>query len=76
MRSYWNRPRIVVFYSPGVGGGYEELKAEVIINFNGMCLVRAAGESAWWMGQLHDGDKSIVCWGQYGADLERAIRAL
>ena len=54
----------------------DELKAELILNFNGMCLVRAVGDPAWWMGQLKQSDGSIVCWSQYGTDLQRAIEAL
>ena len=49
----------------------DELRAELIINFSGMCLVRTVGDPAWWMGQLHQNDESIVCWGQYGTDLAR-----
>jgi hypothetical protein len=54
----------------------DELKAQLILNFGGMCLVRALGDPAWWMGQLNQSDGSIVCWSQYGTDLERAIQAL
>jgi len=54
----------------------DELRAELIINFSGMCLVRTVGDPAWWMGQLHQNGESIVCWGHYGTDLARAIDAL
>ncbi len=52
-----------------------ELEPEVIINCGGLYLVLDRGDGEWHMGQM-DGDETIVCWASYGADLERAIRAL
>ena len=59
--------------------GYEVLDPSVILSFSGLCLclVRAAGSAGgWWMGHLDADDGSIACWGDYGPDLEDAIRAL
>jgi hypothetical protein len=54
---------------------YQELQPEVIISFGGQCLLRAAGDPSWWMGQI-DENGSIVCSGQYGEDLGEAIKGL
>ncbi|MGV9270460.1 hypothetical protein ACWDRR_38135 [Kitasatospora sp. NPDC003701] len=54
---------------------YETLSPEVIIDFHGLCLVRAAGDDDWYMGEL-DSDGSVVCWSSYGSDLGDAIRGL
>lgn len=62
----------VVSYNP-VARDYAGLDAEVIIHLGGYCLLRTAGETSWWMGQLDKADGSIVCWGQYGDDLADAI---
>jgi hypothetical protein len=51
------------------------LDLEVIINFGGLCLVRARGEDGWYMGQIAS-DGSITCWGDYGPDLAKAIESL
>ena len=55
---------------------YQELQPDVIISFAGQCLLRSFGDPSWWMGEVDKTDGSIVCWGQYGEDLEQAIRAL
>jgi hypothetical protein len=52
----------------------ERVEPEVVIRFDYLVLVRAAGDPDWYMGQVHDGE--VVCWGGYGPDLEAAIRAL
>jgi hypothetical protein len=54
---------------------YEELPPEVIIGFQGLCLVRAKGDDDWYMGQV-DPDGSVICWSSYGSDLGEAIRSL
>ncbi|HZL04379.1 MAG TPA: hypothetical protein VFE45_02980 [Coriobacteriia bacterium] len=57
----------------------ELLNPSVILSFSGLCLclVRPQGSAVgWWMGQLDADDGSIACWGDYGPDLEDAIRAL
>jgi hypothetical protein len=55
---------------------YQEIQPEVIISFRGQCLLRQSGDLSWWMGEVDKADGSIVCWGQYGEDLEQAIRGL
>jgi hypothetical protein len=55
---------------------YQELHPDVIISFAGQCLLRSSGDPSWWMGEVDKTDGSIVCWGQYGDDLEEAIRNL
>lgn len=58
---------------------YQVLRASAILSFSGLCLclVSAPGEpDEWWMGQLDSSDGSIVCWSDYGPDLEAAIRGL
>lgn len=54
---------------------YETLRAEFIIGFHELCLVRAKDDKDWYMGQL-DSDGSVICWASYGADLGEAIRNL
>jgi hypothetical protein len=55
---------------------YRELRAAVVIDVSGQCLVREAGEDAWWMDGLDPSDGTIVCWGSYGDDLDQAMQAL
>ncbi|MFD8756875.1 hypothetical protein ACFV0O_38740 [Kitasatospora sp. NPDC059577] len=54
---------------------YEVLPSEVIIDFQGLCLVRAKGDDDWYMGEI-DSDGSVICWSSYGSDLGEAIRSL
>jgi transposase len=54
---------------------YHELGPEVILRFNGNCLIREPGDPEWAMGQIAP-DGTITCWGYYGDDLADAIRAL
>ncbi|MEV0535434.1 hypothetical protein [Kitasatospora sp. NPDC050463] len=66
--------RLVVVESAGQAD-YEVLSPEVIIDFRGLCLVRAAGDDDWYMGQV-DSDGSVICWSSYGSDLGAAILGL
>jgi hypothetical protein len=54
---------------------YHELSPEVILRFNGLCLLREPGDPEWAMGELAP-DGTITCWAYYGDDLARAIWAL
>lgn len=57
-----------------VAGSHESLNPSCTISFGGLCLV-LSDDGEWYMGEL-GADGVIVCWGSYGSDLERAIRAL
>ncbi|MFF1906934.1 hypothetical protein [Kitasatospora sp. NPDC058218] len=66
--------RLVVLELAGQAD-YEALPPEVIIDFQGLCLVRAEGDDDWYMGQV-DSDGSVICWSSYGSDLGDAILGL
>jgi hypothetical protein len=55
--------------------GAQSLKAEWILSFGGLCLVRSIEAPDWYMGLL-DRDGSITCWGSYGTELGEAIDGL
>ncbi len=65
-----------VFTEVGSRRDLEQLEADCILSFSGHCLVKVAPDGDWYMGNLDTTDGSIVCWGSYGHDLERAIRSL
>lgn len=51
------------------------LEPEVIIDFRYRVLVRAVRDPEWYMGEFND-EGAVMCWGAYGSDLLRAIRAM
>ncbi|WP_371379029.1 hypothetical protein [Sporomusa aerivorans] len=53
----------------------ERIEAQIIISFDGLCLVQESGtENNWIMGNIHN-DDNIYCWAYYGT-LPEAILAL
>lgn len=67
------------FISPEETAAYfddgEKIKAQIIISFDGLCLIKEIGcNDNWIMGDIHS-DGNIHCWAYYGA-LPEAILAL
>ncbi|MGW7252895.1 hypothetical protein [Streptomyces sp. NPDC054834] len=58
----------------GRPGEDERLHPEVILGFQGLCLVKPVNDEDWYMGSLND-DGSVDCWSAYG-DLYEALRGL
>jgi hypothetical protein len=69
----------VVLHSPMPGQSApaeaEPIAVDLVISFTGLCLARAGASRVWLMGEIGD-DDLIVCWGDYGTDLELAIHGL
>jgi hypothetical protein len=56
-------------------GPGEVLRAEFILGFHELCLVKPFDDDDWYIGSLKvDGD--IDCWSSYGNDLAEALRGL
>jgi 8-oxo-dGTP pyrophosphatase MutT (NUDIX family) len=58
----------------GHPGPDESLRAETVLAFSGLCLVKAVGGDDWHMGSLNS-DGSVDCWASY-ARVGDAIRGL
>ena len=55
--------------------GRSAVEPATIIDCGGLVVVLDGSDASWLKGmQLDDG--SIICWGSYGDDLERALRGL
>ncbi|MFJ9952950.1 hypothetical protein [Kitasatospora sp. NPDC091207] len=64
--------RLVVVEWAGQAGD-ETPPSEMIIDFQGLCLVRATGDDDRYVGQL-DSDGSVIRCSSYGSDLGEAVR--
>ncbi|MET7369466.1 hypothetical protein ABZS61_27115 [Streptomyces sp. NPDC005566] len=52
----------------------ERLRPEIVLDFHGLCIVKAADDPLWYMGSLTE-DGSVICWSIYD-DLHEALRGL
>jgi hypothetical protein len=55
-------------------GEHERLYPEIVLGFQGLCLVKPINDDDWYMGSLND-NGSVDCWSAYG-DLHEALRGL
>ena len=52
-----------------------QLQPSVIIDCGGLILMQDRSDQDWYMGQ-QDEEAAILCWGNYGQDLDSALKAL
>ncbi|WUW24471.1 hypothetical protein OG521_28400 [Streptomyces sp. NBC_01463] len=57
-----------------VAGADETMKAEIVLGFHSLCLVKPVDDDDWYMGSLYD-DGSIDCWSAYD-ELYEGLRGL
>lgn len=69
---------VVLIVSPGEDRSYDytELNPQTIVSVGGMCLVREAPGTGWYVGEVDPDGRSNVCWGAYRTDLLDALKGL
>ncbi|MFE1949838.1 hypothetical protein ACFW9D_05150 [Streptomyces sp. NPDC059524] len=55
-------------------GNEQRLRPQIVLGFQGLCLVKPVDDEDWYMGHLED-DGSVCCWSAY-SDLYEALRGL